>query len=364
MIEPIHESASPRQLIALAGEALPRMRLADGAFCWERRRGMEAPSGRSLRYTLMVLLGLLRASAHGVETGIPTEPIRDLLWSELESAELDPGDFGLYLWAGARMGSGDGALLAARLRAALQQRGGFAGREGMELGWIVTGLAHQAAIDPAHADDLRAAIDWLLGPGRDARSGLFRQRGHGARARFPNFATQIYAVLALATVGRLGLDERALPAARATADRLLNLQLADGGWPWIYDVRSGRVVERYEVYAVHQDAMAPMALLELFEATGDERYRAAVARGLPWIAGHNELGAGMVDREAGLVYRSIRRTAPWDRGVLIANTLSSMAVRRPALPGGRRLEINATDRPYHFGWVLEAWSGREDILSA
>ena len=358
------DAATPARLIELACEALPRMSLGDGSFCWERRLGTEAPSGRSLRYTLMVLLGLLRASSQGVNTGIDPEPVRDLLWRELDSPELHPGDFGLYLWAAARLGSGDGPLLADRLRQALDRDGGFAGREGMELGWIVTGLAHQAAADARHSADLRTALDWLLGPGRDAGSGLFRQRGHGPRARFPNFATQIYAVLALATVGRLGLDERALPAARATADRLLELQLADGGWPWIYDVRSGRVVERYEVYAVHQDAMAPMALLELFEATGDERYRAAVARGLPWVSGHNELGADMVDREAGLVYRSIRRTSPWDRGLLIANTLSSAALRRPAATGGRRLEINATDRPYHFGWVLEAWSGRENVLSA
>ena len=25
-------------------------------------------------------------------------------------------------------------------------------------------------------------------------------------------------------------------------------------------------------------------------------------------------------------------------------------------------ELNPTDRPYHFGWVLEAWCGREDVL--
>jgi len=28
----------------------------------------------------------------------------------------------------------------------------------------------------------------------------------------------------------------------------------------------------------------------------------------------------------------------------------------------RLTEINPTDRPYHFGWVLEAWCGREDAV--
>ena len=140
------------------------------------------------------------------------------------------------------------------------------------------------------------------------RAALFRHFGDaGWRRRFPNFATQIYSVLALAVVARHGLDDRALPAAIATADRLLEMQLPDGGWPWLFDAERGTVVERYEIYSVHQDAMAPMALLELWEVCRDPRFTDAVARGLAWIHGGNELGMNMVDRANGLVLRSIRR---------------------------------------------------------
>ena len=194
-------------------------------------------------------------------------------------------------------------------------------------------------------------------------SALFRHFGaSGWRRRFPNFATQIYSVLALAAVARHGLDDRALPAACAAADRLLDTQLPDGGWPWLFDAERGSVVERYEIYSVHQDAMAPMALLDLWEASGDERYVAAVARGLDWIDGQNELGVDMVRRRDGIVLRSIRRRRGADRLWLAAATGASLGGVRSRGSIGRLTEVNPTDRPYHFGWILEAWCGREHAL--
>jgi uncharacterized protein YyaL (SSP411 family) len=191
-----------------------------------------------------------------------------------------------------------------------------------------------------------------------ASSGLLRHGGSGRRARFPNFATQIYGVLALTIAAKQGVDDRALRAARRAADRVIALQLEDGGWPWLFDAERGRVVERYEVYSVHQHAMAPMGLLELHELTGEDGYRAAAVRGLPWIHGQNELGADMVRRDEGIVLRSIRRRRPLDRAAIYAKTaaaLAGVAVDRPA----RFLELNETCRPYELGWLLEAWAGRE-----
>ena len=166
-------------------------------------------------------------------------------------------------------------------------------------------------------------------------------------------------MLALATAARLGLDARAAPAATSIAESLISLQLPDGGWAWLYDAEQGRVVERYELYSVHQHAMAPMALLELADATGDERPVEAALHGLGWIHGRNELGLDMVDREQAIVYRSIRRKLPWARLFLYANTGAAYAVRRAVLGQGREVELNAGSRPYELGWLLEAWCGRE-----
>ena len=347
--------------MGLALEFLRSMQLPSGLFCFERERGDPEPHGRSVRYTLMTQLGLARAQAAGYEHGFDLGAVHGAALAELDSPELRPGDLGLYLWADARAGAPGGPELAERLEGALGREGGLPAREGMELAWIVQGLALQRerADNGRCAALLGEALDLLLGANQ-APSGLFYHSGTpGQRRRFPNFATEIYSVLALATVGRLGLDERALPAAGRATDRLLALQLDDGGWPWLYDAERGRVVERYELYSVHQHAMAPMALLELGEAAGEPRYAEAAVRGLRWIDGRNELGANMVDRGERLVYRSIRRRRPWDRLRLYASTAGSRLVGRPFDSASRRPELNATCRPYELGWLCEAWAGRE-----
>jgi hypothetical protein len=351
-------------LIDFALRALPPMRLSDGALCFERRVGVDAPRGRSLRYTLMVELGLLRARGRGYRLPFEPDELEAVVWREIDAPELEPGDLGLMLWADARREGGRDAELVERLDAALTASGGLSARVGMELAWIVTGLAHQAAARDSETGErlLAQALDQLLVTNR-APSHLFRHFGApGRRRRFPNFATQIYSVLALAVVARHGIDERALPAARATADRLVALQRHDGGWPWLFDAERGTVVEPYEVYSVHQDAMAPMALLELGEVARDDRYVEAVERGLRWIHGANELGADMIDSEHQLVLRSIRRRRGLDRFWLAAKSAASLAGLPTRPSTGRLTELNPSDRPYHFGWVLEAWCGRESTL--
>ena len=357
-------TTSVRAHVDFALESLPLMQLPDGTFCFERRAGQLAPIGRSLRYTLMVELGMLRARAAGYALPIDVDALSEVAWRGLEARELEPGDIGLMLWVDARRGGDRGPELARHLEAALEAKGGLPARLGMELGWIVTGLAHHVAAGGSETGTplFRQALDQLLVRNR-AKSNLFRHFGaSGYRRRFPNFATQIYSVLALAVVARHGLDDRALPAARALADRLIGFQLPDGGWPWLYDAERGTVVERYEVYSVHQDAMAPMALIELHEVTGEQRYLDAVALGLRWVDGRNELGLDMVDRENKITLRSIRRRRGPDRLSLAVRTGASLAhVTFPASTA-KLTEPNPTDRPYHFGWVLEAWCGREDVL--
>ena len=70
----------------------------------------------------------------------------------------------------------------------------------------------------------------------------------------------------------------------------------------------------------------------------------------------------MVDRENGLVLRSIRRRRGSDRLWLAAKTGASLAGLPAHDSTARMTEVNPTDRPYHFGWVFEAWCGREDVL--
>jgi hypothetical protein len=340
-----------RELERFALDRIPSMRLADGAFCYAVEAPDLEPRGRSLRYTLICALGLLRARAAGLEVTVDPDELVSLAVDELDAGEITVGDLGLLLWADARSGKRWHDKVGFHIHRDLGSE--FPDLEGLELSWLVCGAAVSGA-DILLDDVLTRQL------ARQEESGLFRHRDAGRRARFPNFATQIYGVLALAVVAGHGRDSALAPARRA-ADRLLSLQRPDGGWPWIFEARTGRVVEPYEIYSVHQDAMAPMALLELGEAGGNARYREAALHGLEWIFGSNELGHQMLDHEAGILYRSIRRRRGLDRAALYANTAGAMVGRAPFAGLRGPLEVNKTDRPYHLGWVLEAWAGRERI---
>jgi hypothetical protein len=343
------------RLLELPMVALPKMLTPSGLVCWEIEEGDPEPRGESVRYALIVLLGMLRAEAAGVTVPLAPDALRDAIDASLERPEVTPGDVALRLWVESRKDTGATESLVQRLDASLRANGGLAAREGLELGWIVTGLAATPELDARGRELLSESLDQLIGANQ-APSGLFRHFGNpGRRRRFPNFATEIYSVLALAAAAARGVDERALSAAQRAADRLLSLQLDDGGWPWLYDAERGTVVERYEVYSVHQHGMAPMTLYELSAVSGDERYAAAADRGLPWMFGENELGADMAPLERGMTYRSIRRSRPFDRLFLIGNTATSATLRRSRAGAGKRLEINRTCRPYELGWLVEAW---------
>jgi hypothetical protein len=353
-----------RDLIQLALDGLHRMQLASGLFCYTLRPGVPHSQGVSVRYSLMVYLGLRKAERAGWEHGFDMPVLEDRLFASLDSPHLRPGDFGLYLWADA-VGSGGRRVerLLHRLVPALQESGGLETREGQEVSWIANGLSHTRIHGlPEEGEQLlRQALDLLVGRNQ-APPGLFYHRAVGIRRRFPNFASEIYCTHALASAASLEVDGRALPAAIRAGDEIARLQLADGGWPWIFDVNKSRVVEPYEIYSVHQHAMAPMALLQLAEASGERRFVDYAARGLSWICGTNELAQDMVDEGERIIYRSIRRQRPWDRVQLYTNTASAALLGRSIARNGWRIELDTTCRPYELGWLLEAWCGREHIL--
>jgi hypothetical protein len=354
MPDPTTSPPRVAQLVEPALAALPGMLLPSDLFCYEVVEDEPGLRGESVRYTLIVLLGLLRAQQAGVPVPIEPERLRDAVDRALSRPEITPGDFGLRLWVESRAGTGATERLADSLDESLRAGGGLAAREGLELAFIVIGLALTAHKGEDGRSRLTPALDQLLA--NQTPNGLFRHfGGPGLRRRFPNFATEIYSVLALALVARQGFDDRALPAARRAADRLLELQLPDGGWPWLYDADRGEMVERYEVYSVHQHGMAPMALLELAEVSGNERYASAAQRGVPWMFGANELGQEMAPLDRGMTYRSIRRRPPLDRVWLYTNTALSR-LGRPQQGRGRLLEINRSCRPYELGWLVEAWA--------
>ena len=347
----------PASLVRFCDAVLPTLRLDDGMYCFDRTWADPALRGRSPRYTLMVALGLARAEAAGYDLAVSATELADLVFSD--PAPQTPGDRGLLLWLLSRLGDDRAGALVTELEGVATDQ--LVPLEGMEIGWLVTGAACAVGAGLV-AEKL---LDTMLGQlwSRQAfASPLFHHQGTGrGRALLPNFATQIYSVLALAEVARATGDARAVTAATSLADLLLERRGADAGWPWLFHAERATVVERYQIYSVHQDAMAPMAYFALSEVTGDPRHATAGAEGLPWCFGHNEMEFSFYDGPNRFAHRAIKRQGAADRGGLWANTgLALAGVRRRADMGS--VEVNDTCRPYHLGWIIEAWAGREQHI--
>lgn len=345
-----------RELERFALRRLPALQLGDGVFCEEVPADEPRPQGRSLRNTVVVLLGLLRAEEHGLEPSFHLGALRSRVLSELQSTELAAADLGLALWAESRTGGDAAGELIAGIR---QRLGRLDALPSIEVAWITTGLTEAGARGSlGEGEEVLAECRAQLLKKRRPRAGLVARALRGRGKRLPQFGDQIFSVQALSQLARIRDDDAAREGARQIGDLLLECRMPNGGWPALYDAGRGRAVEPYELASVNQDATAMIGMHGLSEASGEPRYREAAVRGVDWVFGANELGAPMFDPEAGMLYRSIRRRQRFVR----AQARSAAFLRaapRPAKP--EELEVDRSMRPDHLGWLLEAWSGREHL---
>jgi hypothetical protein len=193
-------------------------------------------------------------------------------------------------------------------------------------------------------------------------AGLFFDAPFGLRRRFASFATQTYLSIACYHYGEFTGDSSAITMANTCVRKLIELQGPRGEWPWFFDAESGRVVDFYEVYSVHQYGMAP-ALLELAERFDVDRARDALVRGFRWVLGQNQLGRSMLVPKLSLSIRSqvrkreLRSKIP--RMVRAAKHayLGGISDLIDSAGVGLRLEC----RSYELGWILWSFGRRGDL---
>jgi len=344
------------QLRDLAVGVLPNMYVPEeGRFVFRLRRagGGTVAEGRSLRYTAITSIGLATQ---------PPEVAREVLGGETlgslcgrlasEAPRCDNlGDVALILWASAACGHGDVEAARARLRALQPERGPH---PSVEIAWVLTALSVDAetwweGLAERLADRLSAAA---------GTAGVFPHvlGASGLRSHVACFADMVYPILALSL--HHGRGGRGIEAALRAAEVICQRQGPSGQWWWHYDTRTGRVLEGYPVYSVHQDSMAPMALLALQRASGHS-YDGPLARGLEWLRSSPELdGGSLFDPDARTLWRKVARREPGK----LARTLQAGVSRLHP-----RLRVPFTDtvlpptsidhelRPYHLGWVLYAF---------
>ena len=117
---------------------------------------------------------------------------------------------------------------------------------------------------------------------------------------------------------------------------------------------------RYPVRAVHQDAMAPMALFALAKASSRD-YSASIEKGLQWLVDPSEVPESLIDSERNIIWRKVARREPWRvvRGLQAASSYLHPDLRVPGMdilfPP---VSIDYETRPYHMGWILHTWPAK------
>lgn len=348
------------RVLALSG--LARMyRPEERLFVFRLRRthGGVAAEGLSRRYSAISLIGLAGESESAAAGVLGRHRLHDVCGRLIaDVSRVDNlGDVALTLWAARAVGDPDRHWAWERL---LELRPADRPYPMVELAWALAALCGE---EGAPAGDLRQRLARRLIASCDPHSGLFPHGGgvaaRGMGAHVSCFADLVYPIHALALHAGCSGDREALDAATRCARQILRLQGPAGQWWWHYDRRTGRVIEHYPVYAVHQDAMAPLAFFAL-EAAGGPSSQEAVRKGLGWLERAPELGGGsLIDNEAGLIWRKVARREP---GKLARYAQAAASRLHPALrvPGLDLVlparVIDHEDRPYHLGWLLHAWS--------
>ncbi len=354
-----------QRLVKVAREGLGRMFVPEqGRFAFTRKRqvdGRVALDGTSSRYGAISVLGarhLDEEAQREIFAGHTAAEFAGQMAEELNE-RTNLGDLALVTWAAAEMSLPQVPQAVEQLR----RRDG-AGREAytVEAAWVLAALV--AARRQAPVQDLvRLARDRLLGIA-PVRSGIFPHWTHPRvgpwhRRHVACFADQVYPIQALARYHKAFGHRPSLMIAARCAEQICRVQGSQGQWWWHYDCRTGEVIEGYPVYTVHQDSMAPMALLDLGEA-GGPGCGDAIRRGLGWMARAAEVDRCLIEDDLALIWRKVTRAGP---GKLARQLRAATSRIHPRLRLGwlngvlRPRSIDYEDRPYHLGWILHTWLG-------
>lgn len=352
------------RLVELAQLTAPRTVLDGSRVCFTLRRGSGAgpalPEGTSGRYGSMLGLGARLLSDADQRATLRGSTAADLIARSsaevaLAGSAADLGDLAMAAWAAAELPGACEAPLAGRVLPALL---GASSPSTVASAWSLTAL-----VAAGRSSDADQVADLLIAAG--GTSGLWPHWLHPDRAsrwrrHVGCFADQVYPIQALARYAAARGHEGALAAAQRCADAVVRLQGAEGQWWWHYDSRTGRTVEGFPVYAVHQAAMAPMALMDLADAGGDG-HDEAVRLGLRWLGRPAETTEPLIDDDESVVWRKVGRREP------VRRTVRGMRTAATALHPGVRLHaldrvcppgpIDHETRPYEAGWSLYAWLG-------
>ena len=327
------------------------------------REGRFRQEAASQRRTVIALLGLQCFSDSGQRQPFDLASIENSVFQDKSWIE-GVGDLGVLVQFAAKYSPDRLALLVDRFDLATALSSFPDGREARTaaLSCFLAGISHAKLSSPDSLPDLTdAAVDiYRLLQENQGPGGIFAHAGFPSLLqqpfsnRFGTIADQMHAIYALTTFARAFGIEEPLADALNCANTIRALQGDKGQWWFLYDKRSSQIVNRYPVRSICQNGTAPMALLALAEATG-QNFDDAICSGLSWVAGANELAVDLRDWQHGIIWDSIE---PRSRITNFCDSALNLIHRSRKSPD-ENLRVRFEARPDHFGWLLYALAGFE-----
>ena len=349
-----------RHLRGIAVQALARMYDRNRKrFVFRLRRCAESVSaeGLSHRYTAIALIGLAGEDEEAIKEVTGHRDCESVCRGLIDDAgdATNLGDVAVTLWAATVIGL-PAESLTQKLKAMQPDVNPF---PTVELSWTLQALC----LSGENQDGLLQPLARRLLSAFNADAGMFPhligEKSPGPRSHVSCFADTVYPIQALASYHERTGDPAALKAATRCAEQICRIQGPHGQWWWHYDNRTGDVIEPYPVYAVHQDAMAPMALLALKQSGGPD-FDHAIRRGVEWLNHSPEIDASLVDEGQNLIWRKVARKEP-SKLSRYAQAAAARVHPSARVPGLDILfppvAVDFETRPYHMGWILWAWPG-------
>jgi hypothetical protein len=312
----------------------------------------------AIRYTINSLLGLAEW-ARSTGAGESDVRAKTAAFVERHTADVvtcaDTGLLTLLLAEHGEAGGLSAADTGERLRTQLDRPIGELTMQ--DLGWALWGACGATRAGVAGADSLAArAFDLIRTNLVVEPSRLPRHSTRRYRRDIVSFGSLVYYLRSLHEYAHTAGSHEAESLFDHGVRFALGLQGPQGEWPWLLDARSGRVVDGYPVFSVHQDSMAMLWVLPARDR-GLPGAAEAIPRSLQWGFGENELDVDFYVPGPFVAHRSIERAESAPR---LRRYLRSLAPPSGAVFGNAAVRLNPECRSYHLGWVLFAWAGRPE----
>jgi hypothetical protein len=335
-------------------------RLLDGHYVstYDERAGV--------RYSINCLLGLREAARHGVGSSLAggVDELIQRFTDRHYPGIRNHGDLGLLLvLLSDRFEAGPGQD-ALRQIAEAAERNEIATLPLQDVCWMLWGTVALARQEVAGAAPVAEKLFRTLHRKFFDRDSLLpRHTSRFWRRNSVSFGGVVYFLRALYEYADYFRDEYAASLFRFGVGRTQEIQGRRGEWPWLIDVKASTPIDVYPVYSVHQDSMAMLFLLPALDL-GLPGVRESIERSYGWVLGHNELSMSMILEEPFFRYRSLERLGGLQRPRRFVKSLPGVVLASRRLAGEAfRVRVNRECRSYEMGWILFAWSGRQDRLA-